>query len=392
MEPDALTGRTVGHYSVLEPLGEGGMGFVYKARDTRLGRLVALKVLRPERVGEESHRRRFLREAQAAAALNHPHIVTVHEVGAEDGLDYIVMEHIAGGTLADLMAAGRLPVDRVLRLAAQVTEALAAAHEAGIVHRDLKPSNIMLASPDQVKVVDFGLAKFCEGACPSEADNVSRTGALLGTAPYMSPEQIAGRGADGRSDVWAVGAVLYEMVTGQRAFPEPNVMLLINDVLSRDPEPPGTLNPQLPPGLEKVILKALEKDPANRYQSAKELGADLARLTSGESPLARPRRRPMSAPVATGIAIVSLVAALGGYLWLAHRERPTRGEAGVRRVAVLPFENVGAPEDDYFADGVSDEIRSKLTSLPGVEVIARGSSTPYRKSAKTPRKIAEELN
>ena len=391
MEPDALTGRTVGHHSVLEPLGEGGMGFVYKARDARLKRLVALKVLRPERIGEEADRRRFLREAQAAAALNHPHIVTVHEVGVEDGLDFIVMEYIAGGTLADLMAAGRLPTERVLRLAAQVTDALAAAHAAGIVHRDLKPSNIMLASPDHAKVVDFGLAKFSEAARPSEADTLSRTGALIGTAAYMAPEQFAGHPADARSDVWAVGAILYEMATGQRPFPEPNVMLVINDILTRDPEPPGTLNPDLPAGLEKVILKALEKDPASRYQSARELGDDLARLTAGVPPLARPRRRPVSPPIVAGIAAALVAAVLGGILWWAHREGSTKGEASVKRVAVLPFENLGDSANAYFVDGITNEVRGKLSQIAGLAVIARASSNEYRKTTKAPQQIAREL-
>ncbi|MGE5716521.1 MAG: protein kinase domain-containing protein [Acidobacteriota bacterium] len=392
MEPDTLTGRTVGHHSVLEPLGEGGMGFVYKARDTRLRRLVAIKVLRPERIEEEADRRRFLREAQAAAALNHPHIVTVYEVGVEEGLDYIVMEYIAGGTLADLMAAGRLPLERVLRLTAQVTDALAAAHAAEIVHRDLKPSNIMLASPDHAKVVDFGLAKFCKAAPTPEADAVSRTGVLIGTAAYMSPEQIAGRGVDGRSDVWALGAVLYEMASGRRPFPETNTMLLVSDILNRDPEPPSTLDPQLPPGLEKVILKALEKDPAYRYQSARELGLDLTRLTAGMPPLARFRRRPVSPPIAAGIAAALVAAVLGGTLWWAHREGSTKRGTSVKRVAVLPFENLGAPEDDYFADGITDDVRGKLTKVSGLEVIARTSSNGYRKTAKKPQEIGKELD
>jgi TolB-like protein/Flp pilus assembly protein TadD/predicted Ser/Thr protein kinase len=369
------------------------MGYVYKARDTRLKRLVALKVLRPERVGEETERRRFLREAQAAAALNHPHIVTVHEVGVEDDLDFIVMEYIGGGTLADLLAAGRLPIERVLRLAAQVIEALSEAHAAGVVHRDLKPSNIMLASPDHAKVVDFGLAKFSEAARPSsEAETLSKTGVLIGTAAYMAPEQIAGRGADARSDVWALGAVLYEMATGQRPFPEPNVMLVINDILTRDPDPPGRLNPELPAGLEKVILKALEKDPAQRYQSARELGDDLTRITAGMPPLARLRRRSKLPLIAAGVVVVSLAALLGTYLFFGHRRDSTKREAGVTRIAVLPFENLGAPGDDYFADGIADAVRGKLTSLRGVQVIARGSSTPYKKSTKTPDQIAAELD
>jgi TolB-like protein/Tfp pilus assembly protein PilF/tRNA A-37 threonylcarbamoyl transferase component Bud32 len=404
LQPDALTGGTVGHHSVLEPLGEGGMGFVYKARDTRLRRLVALKVLRPERIGEETDRRRFLREAQAAAALNHPHIVTVHEVGVEAGLDYIVMEYIAGGTLADLMAAGRLPIERVLRLAAQVTEALTAAHEAGVVHRDLKPANIMLASPDHAKVVDFGLAKFSEAARPSEADTVSRTGVLMGTAAYMSPEQIAGRGADARSDVWAVGAVLYEMATGQRPFPEPNVMLLISDILNREPEAPGTLNPELPPGLEKVILKALEKDPASRYQSARELGDDLARLTAGEPPLARPRRRRMPALIAAGVVVASLAAATGGYLLWASRRDSTKGSATEMKpstaavteptsIAVLPFVNMSPdPEQEYFSDGLSEELLDALSRIPQLRVISRTSSFQFKGKSEDIRIIAKKLN
>jgi len=193
-DPEALVGRTLGHYSILERLGEGGMGVVFRARDTRLGRLAALKIMRPDRVADEDRRRLFVREARAASALNHPNILTIYEIDTDAGVDYIAMEYVEGGTLADLVAHGPIPADRALRLASQVADALAAAHAAGVVHRDLKPSNIMLAAGERVKVVDFGLARFAGAALPTEetVGTLASDGAVVGTVPYMSPEQAAG--------------------------------------------------------------------------------------------------------------------------------------------------------------------------------------------------------
>ena len=216
---EILTGRTVGHYLILGLLGEGGMGVVYQARDTRLGRLAALKMMRPDWADEPEQRRRFVREARTASSLNHPNILTVYEIDADGGQDYIAMEYVEGGTLADVMKAGPLEAERALRVAAQVADALGAAHAASIVHRDLKPSNIMMAAGDRVKVVDFGLAKLSAASPTDEtADVLTEQGAVVGTTAYMSPEQAAGHAIDGRSILFSLGIILYEMLAGRRPF------------------------------------------------------------------------------------------------------------------------------------------------------------------------------
>jgi len=326
-----LTGRTLGHYVVLEPLGEGGMGVVYKARDTRLGRLAALKVIGSDRTGDADWRRRFLREAQTASALNHPGILTIYEIDADAGLDYIAMEYVAGGTLAELVASGPVPVERALRLAAQVADALAAAHAASIVHRDLKPSNLMLTGEDRVKVVDFGLAKLAAAAAPTLATPAEATasGALVGTAPYMSPEQALGRAVDVRSDLFSLGTILYEMLAGRRPFGGESGAGTLAAILKDAPVP----IPGLEPEVARVVERCLRKDASERFQSAAELKAAI------EACLAP---RP-------------------------DRHRPS--------VAVLPFVNMtGTREDDVLCEGLAEEIINELTRIPGLRVIARTSA------------------
>ncbi len=318
METVALTGRTLGHYVVLESLGEGGMGAVYKARDKRLGRLVALKVMRPDWTSDADRRQRFVREARTASALNHPNILVIYEIDAEDGLDYIAMEFVPGGTLADLLVSGPLPADRALRLAAQIAEALSAAHAAGIVHRDLKPSNIMLSAEDRVKVVDFGLAKLVGSALPTvEApEAVTATGAILGTAPYMSPEQAAGRAVDARSDLFSLGTILYEMLAGRRPFDADSCAGTLAAIL-RDAPPPIA---GVAPPVARLVERCLRKDVARRFQSASELKAALEACAAPSS----------------------------------DRERPS--------VAVLPFTNMtGTKEDDYLCEGLAEEVINALT-------------------------------
>jgi serine/threonine-protein kinase len=327
----ALVGRTLGHHLVLELLGEGGMGVVYKAKDTRLGRPVALKVMRPEWSEDACYQRRLEREAQAASALNHPNILTIYEIGTEGAVTYIVMEFIAGGTLADVLAAGALPAERALRLGAQVADALAVAHAAGIVHRDLKPSNIMLAAKDRVKVVDFGIAKVVGAAVPTGEVGTALTasGSILGSAPYMSPEQAAGRAVDERSDIFSFGGVLYEMLAGHRPFGGADGADVLAAIL-RDTPPPI---PGVGPDVARILERCLAKDPAKRFQSAAELRAAI------EACLAAPARREGAS------------------------------------VAVLPFTNMsGAKEDDYLCDGLAEEIINALTRIPELRVIARTSA------------------
>jgi TolB-like protein/tetratricopeptide (TPR) repeat protein/predicted Ser/Thr protein kinase len=327
----ALVGRTIGHHQVLEVLGEGGMGVVYKAKDTRLGRAVALKVMRPEWSEDSGYQRRLEREAQAASALNHPNILTIYEIGTEGAVTYIAMEYIAGGTLADLLAVGPLPIDRALRLGAQVADALAAAHAAGIVHRDLKPSNIMFAAEDRVKVVDFGIAKLTRLAAPAsdKATALTASGSILGSAPYMSPEQAQGHAVDERSDIFCLGGVLYEMLAGHRPFGGAGGADTLAAIL-RDTPPPI---PGVAPQVARVVERCLAKDPSQRFRSAGELKAAIEACLSA----------------------------------------PTRQEGA--SVAVLPFTNMsGAKEDDYICEGLAEEIINALTRIPELRVIARTSA------------------
>jgi len=328
---DAWVGRTMGHHLVIEVLGEGGMGVVYKAKDTRLGRTVALKVIRPESMEDADRRRRLVREAQAASALNHPNILTIYEIDTEGDVTYVAMEYITGGTLADLLASGPLPAERALRLAAQVTDALAAAHAAGIVHRDLKPANIMLAGEDRVKVVDFGLAKVAAPATGAgdAATALTATGALVGSAPYMSPEQASGRALDPRSDLFSLGAVLYEMLAGRRPFGGGGRGDVLAAVL-RDTPPPI---PGVAPEVARLVERCLQKNAAERFQTATEMKS----------------------------AIEACIA-------------PHPRQEGAS-VAVLPFANMsGAREDDVLCEGLAEEIINALTRIPGLRVIARTSS------------------
>jgi len=307
------------------------MGVVYKAKDTRLGRPVALKVMRAEWMEDAERQRRLVREAQAASALNHPNILTIYEIGSDAGVSFIAMEYITGGTLADLLASGPLPADRALRMTAQVADALVAAHAAGIVHRDLKPSNIMLATEDRIKVVDFGIAKLAGSAVPTGvgATALTASGAIVGSAPYMSPEQAAGRGIDERSDIFSLGAVLYEMLAGHRPFAGADGADTLAAIL-RDTPPPI---PGVAPQVARVVERCLAKDPSQRFRSAGELKAAIEACLSA----------------------------------------PTRREGA--SVAVLPFANMSsAKEDDYLCEGLAEEIINALTRISGLRVIARTSS------------------
>jgi eukaryotic-like serine/threonine-protein kinase len=326
-----LLGRTLGRYVVLEELGEGGMGVVYKARDTQLGRIIALKIMRQDGSVDPDRMRRFVREAQTASSLNHPNILTVYEMGSEAGLDYIATEYLAGPTLADLLSSGALPRTRTLRLAVQIADALATAHAAHIVHRDLKPSNIIVLDGDRVKVVDFGLAKLTDfGATSDETlDAVTAKGMVIGTAPYMSPEQASARPVDARSDLFSFGTILYEMLAGRRPFTGDSGASVLAAVLRDSPSP----IPGLPADLAAVLSRCLRKDPDERFQSASELKAAI------EACLA-------PAPI---------------------RSIPS--------IAVLPFTNMSGEKcDDYLCEGLAEEIINVLTRLPGLRVVARTSA------------------
>ncbi len=320
-----MIGRTISHYEVLEKLGEGGMGVVYKARDTRLKRFVALKVLPPEKVTDPERKQRFVQEAQAASALNHPNIVTVYDIGQSDGIDFIAMEHIEGKTLDEFIGRKGLKLSEALRYAIQIADALAAAHAAGIVHRDLKPGNVMATPEGRVKVLDFGLAKLAEIA-PAGAEAQTLTarqptdlGMIVGTAAYMSPEQAEGKTVDARSDIFSFGSLLYEMLTGTRPFRRDTAALTLAAILHM--EPPA-LPDGFPPELERIVARCLRKDPARRFQNMADLKVALDELKeeseSGKLPPAPARPAARRRTWALGFAALLALAAIGAAVWALH--------------------------------------------------------------------------
>jgi serine/threonine protein kinase/Tol biopolymer transport system component len=333
--------KTISHYEILEPIGEGGMGLVYRAVDTRLGRPAAVKLLRPDSAMSGERRKRFIHEARAASALNHPHIITIYDIGRDGEVDFIAMEYVAGPSLADLLGRRQLSIREAVKYAAQIADALAAAHAAGILHRDLKPANIMVTDRDSIKVLDFGLAKLTEsldgnsmdepvttGTAPADQPLQTVEGTILGTAAYMSPEQAEGKPADARSDVFSLGAVLYEMFTGRRAFRGDTKISTLAAVLSREPELPSRLVPELSRDLEKLIVRCLRKDPERRWQSMADLKVALEDLRDeinsrslGEATASLPARRWMSGVVA-GLALAAIGAVITGMWWQTTRTPP----------------------------------------------------------------------
>ena len=318
------------HYELVEQLGEGGMGVVYKARDTRLGRFVAVKVLAAGKASDPDRRLRFAREARAASALAHPNVLTVHEIGSEDGVDFIVTEYVPGKTLAELIPPRGLPAREALRWAVPIADALAATHAAGVIHRDLKPANVMVTDAGLVKILDFGLARFIDPGPMAEGDEteavLTREGTVFGTCAYMSPEQAEGREVDARSDIFSLGAVLYEMVTGRKAFARDSASATIAAVLRDDPKPACEISGNVPPELDRVIHRCLRKDPAKRFQSMADLRVALEEIQE-ESDSAASSRVRAAGPLrrtAFGVAAVLVVASAG--IWLARRSDPIEAQ------------------------------------------------------------------
>jgi serine/threonine-protein kinase len=361
-----MIGQRLSHYQIVEKLGEGGMGTVYRARDLHLDRPVAIKVLRADAVRDPERQKRFVREAKAASALNHPNIVTIYDIDQADGVAFIAMEYVEGQALDALIRRGRLELEKALHYAVQIADALAKAHSTGIIHRDLKPSNLMVTEAELVKVLDFGLAKLVEPAGSGEQDKTASAevseglkteeGIILGTVAYMAPEQALGQAVDARSDIFSFGSVLYEMVTGRRAFSGQTRLSTLTAILWDQPRAASDLVREIPAELERILARCLEKDPNRRFPHMLDVKQRLEEVRAGG-------------------------------------KGAGRGQEAIASIAVLPFADMSPQKDqEYFCDGIAEELINALSKVEGLRVASRTSSFQFKGRAEDIREIGAKLN
>lgn len=396
MNQISMVGKSLTHYTILKHIGSGGMGDVYLAHDTKLDRNVAIKILPSELAADPKRMRRFEKEARAASAIDHPNVVHIYEIGESDGIRFIAMQYVEGQTLNAMIKEHPLPIPRLVDIAIEIADALAEANSKGVVHRDIKPANILITPRGQVKVVDFGLAKISresgltEIKTDSDTSTETKSGMILGTVHYLSPEQALGKPVDHRSDIFSLGAVLYQMATARFPFNGQNSIEMISNILRTVPEPLSTHNLNVPGGLEQIVRRCLEKDPERRYQSAQDLANDLRRLKNGEALLTGSTIRlgtRRSRPPVFRIAGAILIIAAGAIYWFTRERNP------IDSIAVLPFINASSNSSiEYLSDGITDSVINSLSQLPQLRVMARSTVFSYKGKQIDPRQVGSELH